>query len=288
MRVVKGRKFNDTIDCHPCFSETAYGHYDILHLPVALECNIECRYCEPRCDCINDSAPGISSKVIGRVEALDLVKTGVERNTRLKVVAVSGPGEPLASPETFDVLRAVHRHFPFLTLCVSTNGLLLSDRIDKLVRSGVRSISITMNAAIPEVGERLYSRAFYQGSRYSGRAAADIISYNQWRGLRNAIDAGLAVRIKSMYIPGINDEEIPYIAWLAGRRGADVHHVVPFVPRGELAHLPVPPEDAIGSIREKSGKYMTQVTHCSQSGASDCMTGHTRAGKVDVLAHMTG
>jgi MoaA/NifB/PqqE/SkfB family radical SAM enzyme len=46
-------------------------------------------------------------------------------------------------------------------------------------------------------------------------------------GLSNAIDAGFIVKVNTVFIPGINDVEIPLIAWRAGERGADIMNLLP-------------------------------------------------------------
>src|SRR5208283_5625003 len=131
------------------------------------------------------------------------------------VVGIAGPGDPLANEATFDVMRAVHREFPELILCVSTNGLFLPDRLEDLLKSGVRSLTITINAVLPETAEKVYAWVNNRGKRHTGREAAEYLVYTQWRGLINAVDAGFILKVNTVFIPGINDSEIPLIAELA-------------------------------------------------------------------------
>ncbi|GBE00462.1 feMo cofactor biosynthesis protein NifB [bacterium BMS3Abin07] len=264
------RKYSDAMNNHPCFNEDAHGKFGRIHLPVAPACNIQCKYCIRDYDCANESRPGVSSRILTIEDAVNRVRTMVDRNYNLSVVGIAGPGDPLANNRTFDVLRAVRREFPELVLCLSTNGLLLTDRLEEIVRIGVRSITITINAVVPEAAERIYSWVYYRGVRYHGRAAADCLSFNQWRGLRNAVDAGLVVKVNSVYIPGMNDKEIPYIAWLAGRRGAEIHNIIPLIPQGEFGHLKRPSREMIHTMREQCSEHIPQMTHCMQCRADAC------------------
>ena len=150
---------------------------------------------------------------------------------------------------------------------MSTNGLYLSDRLDDLIKSGVRSLTITINAVMPETAEKIYSWIYYKGKRYTGRDAVECLLCNQWRGLRNAIDAGLIVKINTVLIPGINDTEIPLIAWLAGGKGADIMNIMPLIPQAEFEHLQRPPHEVINRLREECIKYIPQMTHCRQCRA---------------------
>jgi nitrogen fixation protein NifB len=261
------KKSKDILKTHPCFSEEAHHTFGRIHLPVAPACNIQCRYCVRKYDCANESRPGITSKVLTRREAVDRVRMLMDRNDRISVIGIAGPGDPLANDATFEVLTSINREFPELTLCISTNGLLLTDRLEELMKCGVRSLTITMNAVTPETAERIYSWVSYRGKRYTGREAAECLVCNQARGLRNAIDAGFMVKVNSVFIPGVNNAELPLIAWLAGTRGADIMNIIPLIPQAELEHLQRPSRDMVNKMRGEAGKYVPQMTHCRQCRA---------------------
>lgn len=267
MESFRHRNHEDIKKYHPCFSEEAHHRFGRIHLPVAPLCNVQCGYCIRKYDCANESRPGITSRVLRPSDAIERVRTLVERSGRISVVGIAGPGDPLANDSTFEVLGAIHREFPGLVLCVSTNGLLLTDRLEDLVKSGVRSITITMNAVMPETAEKIYSWVSYRGKRYTGREAAERIVCNQARGLRNAIDAGLMVKINTVFIPGINNAEIPLIAWLAGQKGADIMNLIPLFPQARFEDLPRPSRETMNKMRKECAKHIPQMTHCRQCRA---------------------
>lgn len=252
---------------HPCFSEEAHHKFGRIHLPVAPACNIQCRYCIRKFDCANESRPGITSRVMKHNEAIEKVRTLLDRNDRISVIGIAGPGDPLANDATFEVLESLHREFPKIILCVSTNGLYLPDRLEALVKAGVRSLTVTVNAVTPEVAEKVYAWAYYKGKRYAGRDAARLILDNQWRGLTNAIDAGMVVKVNTVYIPGVNDVEIPLIAWHAGERGADIMNLMSLIPQAEFDKIERPTRAMLTKKREECIKYIPQMTHCRQCRA---------------------
>ncbi len=281
---MKTAKNSDILKTHPCFSEEAHHRFGRIHLPVAPACNIQCRYCVRKYDCANESRPGITSMVLAPSEALERVRAVVDRNDRISVVGIAGPGDPLANDETFEVISMVHGEFPELTLCVSTNGLALPDRIEELMRSGVRSITVTINAATPAVAEKIYSWVSYKGKRYEGREAAQRIVANQWRGLTDAIDAGFIVKVNTVLVPGINDVEIPLIAWGAGEKGADIMNIMPLIPQAEFAHLPRPSRETLSRKRGECSGRIPQMTHCRQCRADACgALGEDRDMELEVL-----
>lgn len=284
MLALKQYKHSDIMKTHPCFSREAHRKFGRMHLPVAPVCNIQCRYCIRKYDCANESRPGITSKVLTPSEALERVRVVVERNDRLSVVGIAGPGDPLANDTTFKTLRAINREFPELILCISTNGLMLSERLEDIVRCGVKSITITINAVLPETAENIYSHVTYRGKTLKGRDAAECLLCNQWKGLRNAIDAGLIVKVNSVLIPGVNDEEIPLIAWLAGGKGADLMNIIPLIPQAEFECLQRPTHNMLSDLREECIKYIPQMTHCRQCRADACgILGEDRDMELEVL-----
>jgi nitrogen fixation protein NifB len=278
------KRSSDILRTHPCFSKEAHHKFGRIHLPVAPRCNIQCRYCIRKYDCANESRPGITSKVLKPSEALERVRAVVDRNDYISVIGIAGPGDPLANEQTFEVMSMIHGEFPELTLCVSTNGLALPDKIEALMKSGVRSITITINAVTPEMGEKIYSWASYKGKRLAGRAAAALIISNQWRGLTNAIDAGLIVKVNTVFIPGVNDVEIPLIAWHAGERGADIMNIMPLIPQAEFKGRKRPSNEMINRKRAKCEPYIPQMTHCRQCRADACgILGEDKDMELEVL-----
>lgn len=260
------------METHPCFSKEAHNKFGRIHLPVAPVCNIQCRYCIRKYDCANESRPGVTSTVLSPSEALRRVRALVQRNENLSVIGIAGPGDPLANDATFETMKAVSREFPELILCVSTNGLYLTDRLEELVKSGVKSLTVTINAITPETAEKIYAWINYRGRRYTGREAALCLLSSQWRGLRNAVDAGLAVKVNTIVLKGINDTEIPLIAESAGRRGADIMNIMPLIPQAEFGHLERTSRETLHEKRRECEEFIPQMTHCRQCRADACGT----------------
>ncbi len=267
MKAMEYIKKRDIVSTHPCFSEAAHSKFGRVHLPVAPACNIQCRYCIRKYDCANESRPGITSRVLRPSEAMERVRLLVERNTNISVIGIAGPGEALANDATFDVFRTINREFPELTLCLSTNGLMLSERIEDIIRCGVKSITITINALRPETAEGIYSHITYRGKTLKGKGAAELLLFNQYKGLRNAIDAGLIVKVNTVLIPGVNDEEITQIAYHAGQIGADLMNIIPLIPQAEFANIHRPSHIEIDNKRKHCEGFIPQMTHCKQCRA---------------------
>lgn len=254
---------------HPCFGGNHHKN-GRMHLAVAPRCNIKCGYCSRRHDCANESRPGITSRLLTPLEAIAKVREVMGSPVTgpiIKVVGIAGPGDPLANEETFKTFALVKKEFPDLMLCMSTNGLLLSESIDRLYQLGLHSLTVTINATNPVIGARIYRHIDYHGRRYTGGDAAQILIDNQFAGVRRAAELGLTIKVNSVLIPGINDGEIPLIAERVKSLGAFVMNIMPLIPQAELANIAPPDEDYLESIRKANESIIGQFAHCKQCRA---------------------
>lgn len=254
---------------HPCFGgDTA--RYGRIHLPVAPRCNIKCRYCTRKHDCVNESRPGLASAILDPGEALQRVvsiKENAAIGPLITVVGIAGPGDPLANPETFETLRLIKNYDPRLITCLSTNGLLLAEKMEQLQALGLVSLTVTINAVDPDVGEKIYEYISYHGRRYGGAEAAAILIENQFQGIRRAAEGGMVVKVNTVLIPGINDNQVSLVAERSKKMGASIMNIMPLIPQAEFAHVSTPSREDIESVRERSERVITQMRHCRQCRA---------------------
>lgn len=261
------RSWNDIAATHPCFKRSAAHWYSRLHLPVAARCNIQCAYCIRRYDCVNESRPGVTSRLLNPDEALALVKQYAAWDHRLRVVGIAGPGDPLANQATFETLRLVHKHFSALTKCVSTNGLLLNDSLPALTQAGVEAVTVTVNAVDPEIGSQIYRYISYQGHRYQGREAAECLWESQKRGLQEAAGLGMAVKVNCVVIPGVNEHHLRTIASQVKKCGANCMNLIPLIPQADFERLVPPTPLEMKQLSRKLSGVIEQMTHCNRCRA---------------------
>jgi nitrogen fixation protein NifB len=147
---------------------------------------------------VNESRPGVCSRILSPDEALGRLEDATKRAPCIKVVAIAGPGEPLANEETFETLRMAKERFPELKRCLSTDGLLLSEKIEDLLNIGLDTLTITMNALDPAVGTEIYSLVRYNGEILRGEEEAQLLIEKQIEGLRCAVSSGIVVKINTV------------------------------------------------------------------------------------------
>ena len=254
---------------HPCYYEEAHRRHARMHLPVAPRCNVQCRFCNRKFDCVNETRPGVTSSILSAEQALVLVERVVESVPSLSVVGIAGPGDSLANEETYETLRLVGEQHPDLAMCLATNGLLLPAKVEELVALGVRYVTVTVNAVDPGVGSQIYSWVRDEGETLRGRDAFQALSSRQWEGVRGCVERGIVVKVNSVLVPGINDAELPKIAQRSRDVGVDVMNVIPFIPvRGsEFENKIAPTRPEVERVREDCNQFTRQITHCARCRA---------------------
>jgi nitrogen fixation protein NifB len=277
------------VEFHPCFNRGAHKQYGRIHLPVAPRCNVRCGYCVRKFDCVNESRPGVASVILTPEQAMERVRAVVERDGRLSVIGVAGPGDPLANEETLRLLRMVGREFPDLTLCLSTNGLALPERVGEIAALGRCTLTVTVNALTPATAARIYRWVRLGGRTVIGEAAGRLMVERQWEGLRLADAAGIVVKLNSVLVPGVNDSEIPAIAERAAAHGVHVMNITPLIPQGDFAGWPAPAPADIHALRERCAPHLPLINHCRQCRSDACgILGEDRDMETETLLARVG
>ncbi|MEI6305625.1 MAG: radical SAM protein [Deltaproteobacteria bacterium] len=254
---------------HPCFGGN-HQKNGRMHLAVAPKCNIKCGYCSRRHDCANESRPGVTSRLLTPEEALFKVRevmASAVLGPIIKVIGIAGPGDPLANEETFETFAQVKKEFPQLMLCMSTNGLLLPEAIDRLYQLGLHSLTVTVNAVDPEIGARIYRHIVYHGKKYEDVEASRILIANQLEGIKLAGELGMTIKVNSVLIPGINENQLPLIAERVKELGAFVMNIMPIIPQADMAHIKPPSDTKLQEIRKDNEGIIGQFAHCKQCRA---------------------
>lgn len=256
-------KQSQKIACHPCFNKAAHSWFACIHLPVALRCNIKCGYCSPGYACPNHNSPEMAGRALPPSQAVHNLKKAVSRNPRISVAGISGPGESLANRETFETLRLINKECPGIIKCVSTNGLLLADKVNELVDLGVDTVHVTVNAVDIEAACLIYGWIRYDGEEYTGYQGASIFLERQMDGIRAAVKRGIVVKVNSVLIPGINEDSMSEIAFTVKRLGAHSMSIIPLNPADRFAGFHAPGKIELEKIKKFSSTIIRQTENYS-------------------------
>lgn len=255
---------------HPCYSADAHHKYARMHLPVAPRCNIQCNYCNRKFDCVNESRPGVTSEVLTPDFARDKFIWVKEEIKNLSVVGIAGPGDALAdwplTKQTIENIKAIN---PDIIFCLSTNGLLLPQYAHEIVALGIKHVTVTVNTLDPVIGAKIYKFVSYQGKRYEGVQAAELLLVNQLAGIEYLVKHGVLVKINIVMIKGINDNHIPAVVKRVKELGVFVTNIMPLIPASGSAfeHLPQTSMKELNALRDVCQLDIQQMRHCQQCRA---------------------
>jgi nitrogen fixation protein NifB len=255
---------------HPCFNASAHHRFGRVHLPVAPRCNMQCKYCNRRFDCVSESRPGVTSAVLSPAQAESFLEEVLRQRGDIRVVGIAGPGDPFANPaETLDTFARVRRRHPQMMLCVASNGLNLAPHLDALARLQVSHVTLTVNAVDPAIGARIYSWMRI-GKRVADAAeGAAILLQRQLDAIAGLKARGILVKVNSIVLPGINDDHIATVAERMGGLGVDLFNAMPYYPNPGSAFedLGEPPADRMAAIRAEAAHFVAQMRHCTRCRA---------------------
>ncbi len=267
-------KIQERIEKHPCYSEDAHHHYARMHVAVAPACNIQCNFCNRKYDCANESRPGVVSELLTPEEAAHKALVIAGKIPQMTVLGIAGPGDPLANPkQTFRTFELVADKAPDIKLCLSTNGLMLPDHVQKIKDLNVDHVTITINMVDPKVGTKIYPWVRYQRKRWKGEEAAQILHERQMEGLQALQEADILCKVNSVMIPGINDEHLSEVDEVIRSKGAFLHNIMPLISAPEhgtyfgLTGQRGPTPKELKALQDKCSGNMKMMRHCRQCRA---------------------
>lgn len=174
-----------------------------LRVSVTDRCNLRCEYCMPEPDYV--WLPRTDILAFEEIAALADVFTGLGVDR----VRLTG-GEPLLRADLPDLIRMLAARPAIRDLALTTNGLLLAEQAAALQAAGLPRITVSLDTLRPE--------------RFRDLTRTDAL---------DAVLAGLAeaaarfdtVKIDTVVIRGLNDDEMPAILEYGRALGAEVRFI---------------------------------------------------------------
>ncbi|MDE2301052.1 MAG: GTP 3',8-cyclase MoaA [Sphingomonadales bacterium] len=189
-----------------------------LRLSVTDRCDLRCAYCMPERQSFLPRAEVLSLEELHRL-ALGFVARGVSK------IRLTG-GEPLVRRDVIDLVRALGRRIGvdqdgggrLEELTLTTNGTRLGEFAEDIAAAGVRRVNISLDTRDRALFARL-------ARRDSLPAVLD--------GIAAARAAGLAVKINTVALKGLNEREIPDLVAFAHGMGCAIT-LIEVMPLGEV------------------------------------------------------
>jgi len=188
-------------------------HITYLRVSVTDRCDFRCVYCMAEDMAFLPKAEVLTLEELDRA-ASAFVRLGVRK------LRLTG-GEPLVRRNVMSLIRALGRHLTtgdLDELTLTTNGSQLARHATELKAAGMKRINVSVDTLDP----------------------AKFTAITRWGkldqvldGLRAAQDAGLAIKINTVALKGVNDDELDRLVAWCGENGFD-QTLIEVMPMGEV------------------------------------------------------
>lgn len=191
-----------------------YGRgIDYLRVSVTDRCDFRCVYC------MSEHMTFLPKRDLLSLEELDRLCSAFVRKG-VRKIRITG-GEPLVRKNIMWLFRSLARHLESGALrevTVTTNGSQLTKLAGDLKSAGVERINVSIDTLDPV--------KFKAVTRWGDLTTV-------LKGLDSAAKAGLKVKINTVALKGVNEDEIPDLLEFAHRRGADLT-LIETMPLGDI------------------------------------------------------
>ena len=155
----------------------------------------------------------------------------------VKKIRITG-GEPLLRKDLDRFIKMLYDYKPSLDLALTTNGYYLSEYAKKLKDAGLKRVNISLDSLKPEVASKI--------------AQKDVLD-KVLKGIDSAIEVGLKVKLNTVVMKGINENEIIDLLEYAKNKGVTIRFIE-FM-ENERAYPGIKRVDSEEILNEISKKY---------------------------------
>ncbi len=145
----------------------------------------------------------------------------------------------------------------------------MPEYLDDLAELGATHATVTLNTVDPAIGAQIYAWVREGNVVYRGRDAAELILGRQLESIAGLKARGLAVKVNTIVIPGVNDQHVLAVAQVASELGVDLMNLMPMYPNEgtPFGRLREPSKAQIDALRAEAGPLVPQMTHCRRCRA---------------------
>lgn len=176
---------------------------DYLRISVTERCNFRCRYCMPTTPF--EWVP--HDEILTFEEMFEFVKVCIDEG--VKKIRITG-GEPLIRKDTPKFIEMISSYEPDIDLAMTTNGFLLENFAQELKNSGLKRLNISLDTLDPKKAEYI---------------AQKNVLHKVLLGIDKALEVGLKVKLNTVALKGINDDEILDLLEFAKRKKAMIRYI---------------------------------------------------------------
>ncbi len=215
-----------------------------LRLSVTDRCDLRCTYCMPEIMQFLPKKDVLSLEELHKL-GLAFIDRGI---TKIRLTG----GEPLVRRDMVDLIAALGRKLGdgLEELTLTTNGTQLEKYAEAIAAAGVKRVNVSLDTMDSDLFQELSRRD-------------RLVQVLQ--GIAAAKDAGLKVKINTVALKGLNEDEIPYLVEWAHARGHDMT-LIEVMPLGEVDGERVDHYMPLPAIRDRLEDMWTLEENDHNSG----------------------
>ena len=159
---------------------------DYIRISVTSRCNFRCLYCMPNTPF--EWEP--KENILSYEEMFEFLRLAIDEG--IKKIRITG-GEPLLRKDLDKFIKMLYDYKPELDLALTTNGYYLPEYASRLKKAGLKRVNISLDSLNPEVAKKI--------------AQKDVLD-KVLNGIDEALNVGLGVKLNTVVMKDINDNEI--------------------------------------------------------------------------------
>ncbi|GAA8353124.1 GTP 3',8-cyclase MoaA [Helicobacter pylori] len=221
---------------------------DYIRVSVTKQCNFRCQYCMPTTplDFFDDE------ELLPLDNVLEFLKIAIDEG--VKKIRITG-GEPLLRKGLDEFIAKLHAYNKEVALVLSTNGFLLKKMAKDLKNAGLSRVNVSLDSL--------------KSDRVLKISQKDALK-NALEGIEESLKVGLKLKLNTVVMKGVNDDEILELLEYAKNRGIQIRYIE-FM---ENTHA----KDLVKGLKEKeildliAQKYKIIETENPKQGSSKIYT----------------
>ncbi|WP_187939919.1 GTP 3',8-cyclase MoaA [Helicobacter pylori] len=176
---------------------------DYIRVSVTKQCNFRCQYCMPATplDFFDDE------ELLPLDNVLEFLKIAIDEG--VKKIRITG-GEPLLRKGLDEFIAKLHAYNKEVALVLSTNGFLLKKMAKGLKDAGLSRVNVSLDSL--------------KSDRVLKISQKDALK-NVLEGIEESLKVGLKLKLNTVVIKSVNDDEILELLEYAKNRGIQIRYI---------------------------------------------------------------
>ncbi|WP_367705461.1 GTP 3',8-cyclase MoaA [Helicobacter pylori] len=176
---------------------------DYIRVSVTKQCNFRCQYCMPATplDFFDDE------ELLPLNNVLEFLKIAIDEG--VKKIRITG-GEPLLRKGLDEFIAKLHAYNKEVVLVLSTNGFLLKKMAKDLKNAGLSRVNVSLDSL--------------KSDRVLKISQKDALK-NTLEGIEESLKVGLKLKLNTVVIKSVNDDEILELLEYAKKRRIQIRYI---------------------------------------------------------------